>query len=78
MTDKRASDLAVGDGLLLHVYGEVIAITPVGGKQIKVKLTLRGPRNGPRFTEAGRELELLCRSGTDAVKTGGTHEQSVQ
>jgi hypothetical protein len=77
MTFKRASDLSAGDVFRMHIYGEVIAITPVaGGKRIKIKIELenQGHRsNGVyafsegdstlEFTDDGHVLEFLCRPG---------------
>ena len=78
MTVKKAHNLVSGDVFRLHVYGQVIAVSPVArGKRIKVKIELenQGQRvncgafgrkaNGAplEFTDSGHVLEFLCRPG---------------
>jgi hypothetical protein len=75
MDTKKARDLVAGDVFRLHVYGEVLAVTPVAdGKRIKVKielgnqgrrvnrgvLTVSEKSSGLEFTDAGYVLEFLC------------------
>jgi hypothetical protein len=74
---KKARDLAAGDLFRLHVYGEVLAVSPVGdGKRVKIKIELEnqgrransgashdGSAGALEFTDAGYVLEFICRPG---------------
>ena len=76
---RKARDLSVGEVFRLHVYCEVLSVTPVAnGKRIKIKIQLedqgqranrgtlsaaRSRNPGIEFTDDGHTLEFLCPPG---------------